>query len=409
MPTISPSILQQPVICADTLQPLEEKNRIPNAAVTPLLRHFIWLCIKIRILFITVVTVKKPALSWKIFKQLIAIRKKTWGTKMKKMYRINGKYYFNLYTPGWPSRAYDELVINEIKRHAFPLAVVDKLSFIFLAVTRKCPMRCEHCFEWENLNKKETFTKDELKEIVDIYQQQGVLQIHFSGGEPMVRAHDLIDVIKYAKNKSECYVVTSGFNLTTENAFFLKEAGCKGVVVSIDHYIPALHNSFRKHPGIFAMAVQGVRASLNAGMVTAISVCITRDFIDGGHLIPYLEFARDLGVHFVQLLEPKNVGHYADKDVLLEEEQVEQLEEFFTTVNHNKAYENYPTIMYHGYHQRRIGCYSGSRSVYIDSAGDVHACPFCHTASYNIGAILKSGNKEIPVKENLCPRYEKIA
>lgn len=409
MQTISASILQQPVIDADTLQTLKEKDRIQNAAVTPLLRHFIWLCIKLRILFITLITVKNPALSWKIFKQLIAVRKKTWGTAMKKMYRINGKYYFNLYTPGWPSRAYDELVINEVKRHAFPLDVVDKLSFIFLAVTRKCPMRCEHCFEWDNLNKKETFTKDDLKEIVDIYQQQGVLQIHFSGGEPMVRAHDLIDVIKYAKNKSECYVVTSGFNLTTENAFFLKEAGCKGVVVSIDHYIPVLHNSFRKHTGIFAMAVEGVRASLNAGMVTAISVCVTRDFISGGHLMPYFEFARELGVHFVQLLEPKNVGHYADKDVLLEEEQVQQLETFFTTVNHNKAYENYPTIMYHGYHQRRIGCYSGSRSVYIDSAGNVHACPFCNTASYNIGSILKSGNKKLPVKENLCPRYEKIA
>jgi len=199
-------------------------------------------------------------------------------------------------------------------------------------------MRCEHCFEWDNLNQRETFTREQLVQIVDLYQRQGVNQIHFAGGEPLARLRDLIEVIVFARAKSDCYVVTSGFNLTWENALPLKIAGCKGVIVSIDHYLADRHDRFRHHAGIFDQAVAGVRASVEAGMVTAVSVCATREFIE-----------------------------------------------------------------------RRVGCYSGSRSVYIDSAGDVHACPFCHTKSYNIGVLLKAGNTTLPAKENSCPRYGKIA
>jgi MoaA/NifB/PqqE/SkfB family radical SAM enzyme len=372
-------------------------------------KEIVWMAIKLRIFFITCITLQSFKEIKKAYNALINLRKATWNGDMKKMHKVAGKYYFNLYTPGWPSKAYDQLIKTEVLRYARPLFTEDKLRFIFLAVTRKCPLRCEHCFEWDNLNKKETFTKDELIQIVDLYQQQGVNQIQFSGGEPMARVKDLADIIFFAKNKCECYVVTSGFNLSYENAGLLRNAGCKGIIVSIDHYIPSLHNSFRNNETIFYQAVKGVKASLHAGMVTALSVCVTKEFIDGGHLNAYLQFAKDLGVHFVQVLEPKAIGHYRGKDVLLEEIHIQQLEDFFKTVNHSLQYKDYPTLMYHGYHQRRVGCYAGSRSLYIDSAGDVHACPFCHTKSYNVRTILDAKSKTIPAKENTCPRYGKIA
>ena len=65
-------------------------------------------------------------------------------------------------------------------------------------------------------------------------------------------------------------------------------------------------------------------------------------------------------------------------------------------------------MLYHGYHQNRIGCFAGSRSIYIDSVGDVHACPFCHTKSYNILGLIRSHNYTLPEKENACPRYKTV-
>jgi MoaA/NifB/PqqE/SkfB family radical SAM enzyme len=225
----------------------------------------------------------------------------------------------------------------------------------------------------------------------------------------MVRFKDLVELIAYASKKSECWVLTSGFNFTKENARLLKQVGCKGVVVSIDHYREDLHNLFRGKNNSFQLAVNAVREAKEAGLVVSLSVCATKSFIEGNHLMPYMDFANGLGVHFVQVLEPKNVGHYNDKDVLLAPRHIKVLEEVFKKLNHTTSFRHYPTMLYHGYHQRRVGCFSGSRSVYVDSVGNVHACPFCHTSSYNIIDSFKNGNRALPKKENKCPRYENIA
>lgn len=382
-----------------------------NKITTPgsIEKYFIRMLIKLRLFYFAFIILKNPRKVFKIFKNLIALRDNVQGGALKKMYKVDGKYYVTQYRPGWPSKIYDSFIKNELRRMAFPLTITEKLSFVFLAITRKCPMQCEHCFEWDNLNLKESFTKEDLFKVIDLYQQQGVQQFHFSGGEPMVRIKDLLELIKYASQKSECWVLTSGFNFTIENAKLLKAAGCTGIVVSIDHYIPELHNKFRRTIDAFDLAVNAVAAAQQAGMVTSLSVCATKEFIDGGHVMPYMQFAKQLGVQFVQVLEPRSVGHYEGKDVLLKENHIAELEQLFKTINHSAEYKNYPTLIYHGYHQRRIGCFSGSRSLYIDSAGDVHACPFCHTKSYNIIQLIHSNEKKFPVKETKCPQFEDVA
>ena len=389
------------------LLPLKE-NSSP-AQCNPLEKHIVRLAMKLRILLLACRVLKRPRTIWRTYKAMIRLRKDIWGGDLKKLYKIDGKYYFNLYTPGWPSATYDNIWKSELRRHAPGSRQPEKTFFAFFAITRKCPMRCEHCFEWDNLNQKESFTKDELLKVLDIYHEQGMLQFHFSGGEPMTRFKDLVEMVKHTRGKSECWIVTSGFNCTEANARELKAAGCRGIVVSIDHYIPELHNIFRGHPQAFDHAVNAVRAAKKAGLATAVSVCTTRKFIEDGHLYPYLEFAREMGVHFLQLLEPRAIGHYSGSDVLLDANHMGELEHFFTTVNHSPMYANYPIVMYHGYHQRRVGCFAGSRSLYIDSAGDVHSCPFCHTSSFNIIKFIREGASAVPPKENVCPLFKKIA
>lgn len=399
-----------PVLCSPQAAPVSPAKWSHHSTALPWWeKSFTWFAIKLRIFYFSCIVLKKPALIWRLFKAMLQLRNNVWGGDLKKLYKVDGKYYFNMYTPGWPSKAYDELIKAELRRQASPHTEREKLSFVFLAITRKCPMRCEHCFEWDNLNQKESFTREDLFNVVDLYRREGVLQLHFSGGEPMVRFKDLVDLVAYASPDIACWVLTSGFHFTEQNAALLKQAGCKGVVVSIDHYVPESHNFFRGRMDAFDGAVTAVAAAKKAGLVTAISVCATKAFLDGGHLLPYMAFARDLGVQFVQVLEPRQVGHYANKEVLLDDRHLAFLEETFTRFNHSPQYKAFPTMLYHGYHQRRVGCFSGSRSVYVDSAGDVHACPFCHTRSYNIITLVRANAEALPQKENRCPLFEKVA
>lgn len=93
------------------------------------------------------------------------------------------------------------------------------------------------------------------------------------------------------------------------------------------------------------------------------------------------------------------------KDVLLGKRHITELDAIFKLVNHHKSFRDYPTMLYHGYHQRKVGCFSGSRSLYVDSAGNVHACPFCQNHSYNIIDWIRDGNTRLPEYKSNCPRY----
>ena len=401
----SPSF-QKEIIYSSTYKLGKTRN---NKMVTGVHAQFLWLAIKLRLFYFACVVLKKPRVIFKTYKKMLQLRTNVWAGDLKKIYRIDGKYYSNMYAPSWPGTQYDNMAKNELRRYASPVVGDEKMSFVFFAITRKCPLSCEHCFEWDNLNKKESFTREELLKTIDLYHQQGVRQFHLSGGEPMARIKDLLPVLKHASALSECWVVSSGFNLTPANAFLLKQHGCKGIVISIDHYIPELHNLFRGNQKAFSHAVNAVQAGLAAGLVVSISVCATKVFLQEGHLEPYMDFAKTLGVQFVQVLEPRGIGHYKDKPVELEEKHIQRLENAFARYNQQKQYRHYPTMHYHGYHQRRVGCFSGSRSVFVDSAGDVHACPFCHTSSYNILSIIRANETQLPKKVNACPQFEKIA
>ncbi|MEP6467237.1 MAG: hypothetical protein ABJB05_13090 [Parafilimonas sp.] len=136
-------------------------------------------------------------------------------------------------------------------------------------------------------------------------------------------------------------------------------------------------------------------------LVVCLSLCATNEFISENNLVQYAELAKHWGVSFIQLLEPKAVGHYAGKDVYLDKDKISLLEDFYATYNYNKAYVDYPSIVYHGFYSRRIGCGAGGKHyVYIDTGGDVHNCPFCQRKLFsalhdpidkNITAMMNGG------------------
>jgi len=158
----------------------------------------------------------------------------------------------------------------------------------------------------------------------------------------------------------------------------MKKRGLTGISISLDHWIPELHNTFRGKKNAFDWVEQAVTNARRQKLVVCLSLCATNEFISKNNLVQYAELAKHWGVSFIQLLEPKAVGHYANKDVYLDKDKISLLEDFYTTYNYSKDYVGYPSIVYHGFYNRRIGCGAGGKHyVYVDTDGDVHNCPFC--------------------------------
>jgi MoaA/NifB/PqqE/SkfB family radical SAM enzyme len=373
--------------------------------------HRVWVAIRVRttILMIALKCYGSLFTAFKALRLMIMLKDTIGGKKqLRRCISLNGKYYFGIYIPAFPSQVFNRYVqteLNHLLPHKKP---VNFLQVIQMAITTRCPLKCEHCFEWKNLNQPETFSQDELQMMIRKFQQTGCAQFHLSGGEPLVNIDRLTTLVTTSERSSEFYVLTSGLNLTAFNAKKLKESGITGVIISIDHYDPAMHDIFRGSDHAFSNAINAVHHARQAGLLTALSICVTRSFASQENLYKYANLARNCGVAFVQVLEPKPVGHYENKAVTLTKEHTDILDEFYLTINYSKKYRDYPVFLYHGFHQRKIGCFSGGdKLIYIDAAGYIDACPFCQTKNYHAKDIISG---ELPVsnlKIGGCPAYNK--
>ena len=344
----------------------------------------IW--IKAHIFFLALKTYKDFKKTVEVLKIFQEFKKKTFGRDgERKITSKNGKIWFGIHIPPFPSKNFDKYLLTEFHRyvpHSRPINAFQQVNF---AITTKCPMRCEHCFEWDNLNLPETFSLEQLQQITGRLQNQGLAHISLSGGEPMIRYEEMVKLIENGDKNTHWWAITSGFNLNEEKAKRLKKAGATGVIVSIDHYIPEAHNKFRGHKDAFSHGAKADISAGKAGLMVAISVCVAKENANRDFLMNFMRLAINLGADFVQWLEPKAEGHYRNKDVEMNEGQILLMEEVYEELCHNPKYREYPPVMYYGYYQRRIGCFSaGKSSFYVDSVGMVHSCPFCHSADFSI-------------------------
>jgi MoaA/NifB/PqqE/SkfB family radical SAM enzyme len=304
---------------------------------------------------------------------------------IKKMAKVDGKYYWDMYGEAWPSQGFVRNALREFRRVAVPADEPVGMRNVLFAITTKCPLRCEHCFEWNNLNLKERLSFHDLQLIVEKLIKYGAGQIHISGGEPMMRFDDILKLLAQFKGRAGFWIITSGFQLTEARAIQLKSAGLTGVCISLDHHIADHHDVFRNYPGSYESVKHAMVAAKNAGLVTSLSLCATKAYTSKENIESYVSLAKTLGASFIQVLEPRAVGHYEGREVKLAVDHKRVLEEIFLRVNNSPDYREYPIIIYHEYYNPTLGCRgAGNGNFYIDPLGEVHACPFCRSSVGNI-------------------------
>lgn len=384
----------------------ESSQETATGIVSGLKKNWWHFRLRLSLLGIIIKTYPYPLDWFAAFNYLIQLRKRFLGDfKLKKMVMVDKKYYMGLYTPGWNDWNYKHFIISELSYFKPVKQDILRFNHVHLAITKKCALQCDHCYAWDVLNQKETLNENDLSEIINKLQKMGTGQIHLTGGEPMLKIDVLTKLLEHSKKTSNFWMNTSGFKLTNQNAKRLKDSGLTGVFISLDHFDEDAHNNFRKYKDAYYWAINGAKNAIANQLVVALSICVTKDFVSEENLLKYMQLAKETGVHFVQFLEPKEVGHYKGKDVALSEEKMEILESFYIKMNFSNDFLDFPIINYHGYYQRRQGCFAGgNRSMYVDTEGNINACTFCHS---NSGNILSNGF-DIQLKEMSkkgCPSY----
>lgn len=153
---------------------------------------------------------------------------------------------------------------------------IDKKPVIVWNMTRRCNLRCVHCYaQSEDLSYENELDQKESLAMIDDLAAFGVPVILFSGGEPLVHPR-LAEYAEYAVSKGMRAVIsTNGTLITKEKAKTLKEIGLSYVGISLDG-LEATHDLFRGMKGAYQKALTGIRNCQEAGIKVGLRFTINK-------------------------------------------------------------------------------------------------------------------------------------
>jgi len=249
-------------------------------------------------------------------------------------------------------------------------------------LTYRCPLHCPYCSNPAQARINHELTTNEWKRIIREAAALGVLQIGFSGGEPLVR-RDLAELIRAAREASlYTNLITSGIGLDDDRVRTLRHAGLDSVQLS-----------FQSDEAEIADEIAGARAHQrkldvaakirSAGIPLSLNFVIHRRNID--RLSNMIELAERLGAERVELANVQFYGWaFLNRAALLPtREQVVRAREVATAAKARLAGKIDMFYVLPDYYETRPKpCLNGwgQRYLTVNPIGDVLPCPTASSA-----------------------------
>jgi MoaA/NifB/PqqE/SkfB family radical SAM enzyme len=154
--------------------------------------------------------------------------------------------------------------ISRLARHArltsYSYRELASPPFLVLFINSICNMKCEHCFYWTSLNKKDDLSRDEIFALSDSLGP--IENLNLSGGEPFLRKEfgEICRKFIQTNGVKQIYVPTNGYyteRCVAAVAEVLKEPSLDLFVaeISLDG-MPEFHDTFRVSKNSFRKAME---------------------------------------------------------------------------------------------------------------------------------------------------------
>ncbi len=173
-------------------------------------------------------------------------------------------------------------------------------------ITHRCPLRCPYCSNPLELSKRshELSTKVWLN-ILDEASELGILQVHFSGGEPTVR-DDLTMLIKHAEKKGlYSNLITSGVLIDKSKLSSFVDSGLQHIQLSIQGADSKVGDYIGGFPGGHQKKLEVAQLIHDVDLPLTLNAVVHRHNI--GQIKKIISLAEKL---HAQRLEVANVQYY---------------------------------------------------------------------------------------------------
>ncbi|WP_173569951.1 pyrroloquinoline quinone biosynthesis protein PqqE [Acetobacter conturbans] len=174
-------------------------------------------------------------------------------------------------------------------------------------LTHRCPLQCPYCSNPLALEPKAgELSTEEWCDILDQAAALGVLQVHFSGGEPMARK-DLPVLVRHAA-KAGLYsnLITSGVLMNRDNLAELSAAGLDHVQLSFQDADPQQAEIIGGMKGAQPRKIEAARLVVEDGMPLTLNFVIHR--LNAERVPAMFDLAEELGARRVEIAHTQYYG-----------------------------------------------------------------------------------------------------
>ncbi len=247
--------------------------------------------------------------------------------------------------------------------------------FLHLSVINSCNLRCQGC--WVDVQSpREMVSLGELDSIVRDAKSHGNAFFGLLGGEPFLHPN-LLDLLE---RHPDCYfqIFTNGQLITPEIAQRLRKLGNATPLVSIEGD-SVVSDQRRGSRQVLDRSLRGLKACLDAGLVTGVATSLCRSNLDTLLNDDWLKKLISMGVHYAWF---HGYGPDSSPELALSPEELVRVRRFVV-----EARARLPIVIVDAY-------YDGKGSAlcpmaiglthHVGPSGDIEPCPIIQLAVENV-------------------------
>ena len=195
-----------------------------------------------------------------------------------------------------------------------------------VSVTDRCNLRCTYCMPPEGLDwipGDDLLSADELIRVVRLAVAEGVTEVRFTGGEPLVRP-DLETIIAGAASLSPApsiSLTTNGIGLT-KRAAALRAAGLTRINVSLDTLDRERFTTLTRRDRL-ADVLAGIEAAKAAGLHPVKINTVPMRGVNDDEIVSLVRWAIDIGVNlrFIEQM-PLDAQHAWSRQEMVKADEI---------------------------------------------------------------------------------------
>ncbi len=277
-----------------------------------------------------------------------------------------------------------------------------------VSVTDRCNLRCTYCMPPEGLNwipGDDLLSAAELVRVVRLAVDQGVQEVRFTGGEPLVRPdlEEIVAGVASLPDPPSLSLTTNGIGLTTR-AQSLKDAGLTRINVSLDTLDAERFRTLTRRDRI-ADVFAGIAAAQEAGLSPVKINTVLMRSINDDEVLALVDWALEhgLALRFIEQMPLDAHKSWSRTEMVEAQEILGQLEAAYSlepsaTPRGSEPAETWNVLAADGSVRGTVGvigsvtrpfCSSCDR-VRLTSDGQLRNCLFSQTES-DLRGPLRSG------------------